>query len=255
MMAVNILVAIALVLITAILGYIVFLIVCALLVDPKKEYDHHSRFYRALLNGATADAIKLLRIKLHTEGLERVTPDMMPLFVGNHISNYDPIVTWHIFKQWRPAFISKPSNFNVPVFGRLIRKCCFMAIDRESARNAITTLNKAADLLHSREVSIGIYPEGTRSKSGELLPFHNGVFTIARKAQAPIVVVAVDGTQHIHKRTPFRKTDVWVRVVDVVSADEVSQMRNGDIGERVRHALSAMNCKEENPNEPNTHSV
>ena len=112
-----------------------------------------------------------------------------------------------------------------------------MAIDRESARKAITTLNKAAALLQSREVSIGIYPEGTRSKSGVLLPFHNGVFTIARKAQAPIVVVALDGTQHIHKRTPFRKTDVYVRVVDIIDAQEVAQLRNNEIGERVRAAL------------------
>jgi len=233
----NIAVALLLAAVAAILLYILFLVICSLFINPRKEYEKDSRFYRFLVYQVTWLVIHLLRIKLHTEGTERVTPDMMPLFVGNHVSNYDPIVTWHVFKRFRPAYVSKADNFRIPIFGRFIRKCCFMAIDRESARKAITTLNKAAALLQSREVSVGIYPEGTRSKSGVLLPFHNGVFTIARKAQAPIVVVALDGTQHIHKRTPFRKTDVYVRVVDVIDAQEVAQLRNNEIGERVRAAL------------------
>ena len=105
------------------------------------------------------------------------------MFVGNHRSNFDPIIEWLVLKPWDIAFISKGENFKIPFFGRIIRKCCFMPIDRENPRKALRTINKASDLLQSGEVSIGVYPEGTRSKTGELLPFHDGVFHIAKKAR------------------------------------------------------------------------
>ncbi len=215
--------------------YILFLAICSLFVSPKKEYEEHSRFYRALLNGATAIAIKVMRIHIHTSGIEKIPQNTKNvLFVSNHRSNFDPILTWHILKRWQPAFVSKASNFKIPVFGRFIRKCCFMAIDRKNPRNAIKTINKAAGLLQKGEVSIGIYPEGTRSKTCELLPFHNGVFKIAQKADAPIVVLAVSGTEKISKNYPFRHTDVHIDVVEVVSAERVKSTKTDIIGEHIK---------------------
>ena len=218
--------------------YALFLLVCSLFINPKKEYENHSRFYRALLNGATAFAMKIMRIRIHTNGLEKVPHDTKNLlFVSNHRSNFDPIITWHIFKKWQPAFVSKASNFKIPIFGRFIRKCCFMAIDRENPRNALKTILKAAELLKKGEVSIGIYPEGTRSKECKLLPFHNGVFKIAQKANADIVVLAVSGTEQIHKNYPFRHTDVYLDVLKVIPAETVRATKTDAIGERIKTEL------------------
>lgn len=218
--------------------YALFLLVCSLFVNPKKEYENHSRFYRALLNGATAFAMWIMRIRIHTNGLEKVPQDTKNLlFVSNHRSNFDPIITWHIFKKWQPAFVSKASNFKIPIFGRLIRKCCFMAIDRENPRNALKTILKAAELLKKGEVSIGIYPEGTRSKECKLLPFHNGVFKIAQKANADIVVLAVSGTEQIHKNYPLHHTDVYLDVLEVIPAETVKATKTDALGERIRTDL------------------
>lgn len=218
--------------------YILFLIVCSLFINPKKEYDTHSRFYRLLLNGATAIAIKIMRIRLHSTGIEKIPADMKKiLFVSNHRSRFDPILTWHLLKKWQIAFVSKPSNFKIPVFGRFIRKCCFMAIDRENPRNAIKTIQKAADLLDKGQVSVGIYPEGTRSKSCELLPFHNGVFKIAQRTDALVVVLSVSGTENIHKNYPFHHTDVNIDVLDVLPSEYVKNTKTDIIGERVRTDL------------------
>lgn len=233
----KLLAAILLLILVLFLLYVLFLGVCSLFVNPEKEYEHNSRFYRFLLHSATAGAMKLLRIKIHVTGMERVPAGERVLFVGNHRSNFDPIIEWHVFKKWQPAFISKASNFKVPFFGRFIRKCCFMAIDRENPRKAIVTINRAARLMKNNEVSVGVYPEGTRCKTGGMLPFHNGVFRVAQKADAPIVVLAIAGTEQIHKRTPFRSTDVFVHVADVISAEEAGQMKTDAIGARVRAAL------------------
>lgn len=226
------------VLVALFLIYILFLGICSLYVSSKKEYEDHSRFYRALLNGATALAMKIMRIRIHTTGIEKVPQDTRNLlFVSNHRSNFDPIITWHIFKKWQIAFVSKASNFEIPIFGRFIRKCCFMAIDRENPRNALKTIHKAAGLLQKGEVSIGVYPEGTRSKSCELLPFHNGVFKIAQKANAPIVVLAISGTEQIYRNYPFHHTDVYLDVIEVIHSDTVKDSKTDALGEHIRESM------------------
>ena len=225
-------------LLALLLMYLLFIGVCCLLVNPEKEYDKNSPFYRFLLDSATAAAMKLLRIQVHVSGIEKIPKDTKVLFVSNHRSNFDPIVTWYALKKWKIAFISKPSNFKIPFFGRIIRKCCFMPIDRENPRKAIPTINRAAKLLRKQEVSVGIYPEGTRSKNGQLLPFHNGVFKIAQKAEAPIVVLCMTGTEKVSKRTPFRRTDVYVDVLEVFSAQGIKETKTEMIGTAVRHLIA-----------------
>ncbi len=227
-------------LLAVILIYVLFLFVCSLFVNSKKEYENHSRFYRHLLNTVTAIALKIMRIRIHTTGVEKIPAKTKNLlFVGNHRSNFDPIITWHILKVWQPAYISKASNFKIPIFGRFIRKCCFMAIDRENPRNALKTIIKAADLLKKGEVSIGVYPEGTRSKSGELLPFHNGVFKIAQKADASIVVLAIRGTEKIYKNYPFHHTDVYLDVLEVIPPDVVKHTKTDVLGANIRTLLTS----------------
>ena len=224
-------------LLTLLLLYFLFLGVCALLVNPEKEYEKNSLFYRFLLDSATAAAMKLLRIRVHVSGMDKIPKNTKVLFVCNHRSNFDPIVTWYALKKWKIAFVSKPENFKVPFFGRIIRKCCFLPIDRKNPKKAIVTINKAAKLLKKQEVSVGIYPEGTRSKSCQLLPFHNGVFKIAQKAEAPIVVLCITGTQKISKRTPFQYTDVYLDVLDVFPTQGVKETKTEMIGTAVRHLI------------------
>lgn len=219
--------------------YVLFLGICALLVDPQKEYEENSGFYRFLLDSATAAAMKLLRIRVHVTGAEKLPKDTKLLFVGNHRSNFDPIVTWYAFRKWKIAFISKPSNFGIPFFGRIIRKCCFMPIDRANPRNAIITINKAARLLKKQEVSVGVYPEGTRSKTGQLLPFHNGVFKIAQKAEVPIAMLCLTGTENIWKRTPLKYTDVYLDVLEIFPAENIKVIKTEAIGTRLRQLLQS----------------
>jgi len=225
-------------LVAVVLLYILFLFVCSLFICPRKEYENHSKFYRGLLNGATAIAMKVMRIRIHVSGIEKIPTDTKNLlFVSNHRSNFDPIITWHILKPWTPAFVSKASNFKIPIFGRFIRKCCFMAIDRENPRKAIKTIHKAAELLKKGEVSIGIYPEGTRSKACELLTFHNGVFKIAQKSDADIVVLTIAGAEKIHKKYPFHHTDVELNVLEVIPSQTVKYTKTEPLGERIRSMM------------------
>ena len=222
-------------------------IICSLFISSEKEYNKNSRFYRWILNAYTWLALGIVRVKIDVLGMEKVPKNTRFLLVGNHVSNYDPIITWLVFKRYDLAFISKESNFKIPVFGRIIRKCCYMAIDRENPRNAIKTINRASNLIKSNEVSVAVYPEGTRNKEcNGLLPFHNSVFKIAQKANVPIVIVGVAGTESIHKRTPWKLTHVQLQVLDVVNAEDVTAMKTNEIGEIVKNTLLASDLIKEN---------
>ncbi len=216
---------------------VLFYVVVGLLVNPKKTYERDSRFYRRLLIFTTGFGLRMLGVRIHTTGLERVPEGVHCLFVSNHRSNFDPLVTWYVFRDKSMAYIAKPSLFRIPAFGRIIHRCRFMPIDRDSARNAMDTFKRASELLGAQELSIGVYPEGTRCKSGDMLPFHNAVFRVAQQANAPIVVMALRGTQTIHKNLPFHHSDVYLDVVDVIEPSDMQGVRTCVIGDRVRAAI------------------
>ena len=214
-----------------------FVAVCSLFADRNKVYDNDSKFYRFLLVGSTAIAKVILRIKIRKTGVEKL-PEGRFLLVCNHRSKFDPILTWLAFSKYKLAFISKPENFKVPIYGRVIRICCFMAIDRENPRNAAKTINQAAKLLSSGEVSVAVYPEGTRNTGSELLPFHNAVFKSAIKAKVPVVIMTVKGTDDIHKRYPFRRSVVDMDVLETIDAEKVAEMKTAEIGDFAYRIMS-----------------
>lgn len=219
-----------------VLAYILLIIISALLVNTKKEYKQESKYYRFLLNSSTFFASKLIRIKLHVTGTEKL-PKGRYLMVSNHRSKFDPILTWLVYGDQQLSFISKPENFKVPVYGRLIHRLCFMAIDRENPRNALKTINRATDLIDRDVASVAVYPEGTRNYEDGLLPFHNAVFKIAKKANVPVVVITVKNAYDIQKNYPLHRSHVYIDLIEVISAEDVKAMKTAEIGDRVRNTM------------------
>ena len=217
--------------------YVLFLFVIAAFVDKNKLYNKDSRFYRAILNGATGFAMRVVRVHIHVEGAEKL-PEGRFFLVSNHRSKFDPIITWYAFRKRPIAFISKPENFKIPVFGRIVRRCCFMPINRDDAREAMTAIRQAAGLLTSDAVNVGIYPEGTRNPTDTMLPFHDGVFLIAQKAKVPIVAVTVRDTELVAKRYPWKSTHVYLTVRGVIPAETVAASRSGALSAMARELMA-----------------
>lgn len=218
----------------ALLGlYTLVLIISGLFVNKTKLYTRDSKFYRLLLDSGMWLGVNGARLHITAEGLDKIPSDGRFLLVSNHRSKFDPIVTWYVLHDSNIAFISKPENFHIPFYGRIIRRCCCLPIDREDPRKALETISASAELLKNDAVSIGVYPEGTRSKTGALLPFHNGVFKIAKQAGVPIVVLTVDGTEMIHQNYPLTHTDITLKVAETIPVEDVLSMRTGEIGDRV----------------------
>ena len=89
---------------------------------------------------------------------------------------------------------------------------------------AISDVSSAVDYLKRGICSIGIYPEGTRSRTGELLPFHSGSFKIAQRAKAPLVIACVHGTEKARHGLFLRPRRGYLEILDCLPAERVAAM-------------------------------
>ena len=178
-----------------------------------------------------------LRMRVRTEGAEKL-PNEPCVIVSNHISAYDPLVLIHaVGKEKYPVFISKQEVFKVPVVGRYMRCGGFLPLDRSNALRAARTLQDAGITMQKSGVNVGIYPEGTRSRTGKLLRFKDGGFVLAQRAGAPIVVTAVKGTDLAKKRFPWRSTKVTLKVLGVIDKETVKSMSTAELSAEARRIM------------------
>jgi 1-acyl-sn-glycerol-3-phosphate acyltransferase len=133
------------------------------------------------------------RIDLEVVGRENLKPGETYLIMSNHQSLYDiPVLFQAIGANVR--MIAKRELFHVPIFGGALAAAGFIAIDRRDRIAAIRDLDNARDLL-AGGTHVWIAPEGTRSRTGELLPFKKGAFYLALETQLPILPVTMSGTR------------------------------------------------------------
>lgn len=178
-----------------------------------------------------------LRIRL--TGTELLPGSQRFLLVCNHRSIFDPLVVMDKLGSYNIAFVSKPSNLRIPVAGRIAYAAGFLAIDRENDRNALKTILTAADYLKRGICSMGIYPEGTRSRTREMLPFHAGSLKIAQKAKAPIVVSAIHGSEKIRHFRLFSGIPVQMNILEVIPAETVCALKTTELSDRIRAVIQA----------------
>ena len=183
--------------------------------------------------------LAVCRVRIHTEGMEKLPQEGEFLFVSNHRSAFDPLATLLALRDLPLAFISKPENIYKLIVGRCAYRCCFLPIDRDNARSALKTINAAAERMRAHECSYGIYPEGTRSKTGELQAFRSGALKAAQKANVPIVVATIDGTEKVLRRAPWRVTDVYLTILGVVDAQTVRETSTRELSSSI-HAQMRM---------------
>ena len=178
------------------------------------------------------------RVHAVISGQELLPEEGRFLWVCNHRSAFDPVVTADRLRRYNIAFLSKPSNLALWGIGRLAWGAGFLAIDRENDREALKAILKAADFLKRGVCSIGLYPEGTRTKTGKLLPFHAGSFKIAQRGNVPIVLAVIQGTENVGKNFPFRRTDVQLDVLEVIPAEKVKALNTQDLSTYCRNRIA-----------------
>jgi 1-acyl-sn-glycerol-3-phosphate acyltransferase len=140
--------------------------------------------------------LRASRTPLRVIGAENVRPDEPQIIVANHLSAYDILALAAVLPP--PFhFVAKKELERVPFFGRAWKAAGHISIDRSNRQSAIASLKQAAEKIRRERAIVIVFAEGTRSRTGELLPFKKGAFTLALEAGAPVVPTAISGSDRI----------------------------------------------------------
>jgi 1-acyl-sn-glycerol-3-phosphate acyltransferase len=146
--------------------------------------------------------VRLARIRVQVAGRELI-PERPCIFMANHVSNLDPPILLPLL-PFRTAFFIKRSLLKIPVVGLGMRLAGFIPVDRdgrlESARESV----QAASNVLASGVNVSTFPEGTRSRTGRLLPFKKGAFYLAMESGAPVIPVSIWGSEQMMTKGSLR---------------------------------------------------
>ena len=172
--------------------------------------DLKSRSSLAIVNWAFRCVRFLAGAKVDYIGEENIPSDTPVLYIGNHRSFFDVVLTY--IRVPRPTgYIAKKSMEKVPLLNIWMRNLHCLFLDRENVKAGMQTILAAIDLMKNGK-SICIFPEGTRNKEeGTLLPFHEGSFRIAAKADCPIVPMTINNSAAV-----FENQFPWIKKAHVI---------------------------------------
>jgi 1-acyl-sn-glycerol-3-phosphate acyltransferase len=134
---------------------------------------------------------------VRTLGRENIDPNDTYVFASNHTSALDiPTLLGQLPSNFR--WIAKKELFKIALFGPAMLRAGYIPIDRSDGRAALESLNRAAERI-AGGASVVIFPEGTRSADGQLLPFKSGGLALAIRSKRPVVPVAIIGANKVLK--------------------------------------------------------
>ena len=207
---------------TAFLLMFLFIYILVSRVDTSVPQEHDDPFFRKVTYLYAEAILPLLRMKVHTRGLEKTPREGRFLLVCNHLFELDPVVLYAYFQQSQLAFISKRENNDMFIIGKLMHRLMAQLINRENDREALKTILKCVQLLQENEVSIAVFPEGYISKNHHLMHFRSGALKIATKAKVPIVVCTIQGTDKVLGNIKrLRSTPIELHLLDVITPEEM----------------------------------
>jgi 1-acyl-sn-glycerol-3-phosphate acyltransferase len=183
-----------------------------------------------------------MMISVH--GREHIAPSKTYLIMSNHQSHYDVAVIYYVLGS-AIRMVAKRELFELPVFGRAMRAAGFISVDRKNTESAIASLGDAKDKL-GRGIPMWIAPEGTRSPTGDLLPFKKGGFVLALATGAPILPVSIRGTRDVLRAKGVRSrpgVEVFVTIhapIDPARFKSMTRKAARDaLSDEVRQAIAS----------------
>ena len=217
------------------LVFLVWVIIYTSLYNPKNG-PKPTKFTHRLLKRACETLLQMGLIRIHVRGIDKIPQEKKCLFVQNHISNYDPIASIWALRYFDFSFIYKNNLDKAPFVGKMLLKDNHISLNRNNNREGLEAIVKAIRLIEKGERNIFVYPEGTRSKTGEIASFHSGTFKIAEKTKCPIVVLSIENGDAFKYRFP-RPTHIYIDVVKVLEYDDYKDMNTNELSIYVHNLI------------------
>lgn len=159
-------------------------------------FDSVGRRQAAIARAWSRVLLAVSGVKVHVEGGEKISPDGSYVFASNHASYMDtPAALANIPVQFR--FMAKKGLFSIPFLGWHLARAGHIPVYRDNPRAAVKTLGLAAEAIQKHGISLIVFPEGGRTRTGELRDFKDGAAYIAIRAGVPIVPMALKGSRDV----------------------------------------------------------
>ncbi len=210
--------------------------VCAILAARYifRKPSHTCRQYPSFVSRAIC---RLAGVQVKIKGTHHLDPQQVYVFCGNHTSQFD-IFSFHGYFPQSVRGIGKQELFSIPVFGHAMLALGHIPINRKRGREAMKSLDEAAEKIKTG-ASVLIFPEGTRSSDGNLLPFKGGAILLAIKANVPVVPVTFLGSYDVlPKDTLLAKPGtITVKVGKPIDSSHYSTKERNVLAKRVHEII------------------
>ena len=143
--------------------------------------------------------------KIQMTGKEHLNPSRPAIYVNNHSSGLDPLIAMSICPVGGCGIAKKQLAY-IPFFGQIYWLSGHLLIDRSNRESAISSIKEVTQVVHKHALSLWIWPEGTRSKTGRLTPFKKGFVHLALDTKLPIVPII---SHKAHERWPTRSIEMF----------------------------------------------
>lgn len=201
------------------------------------KIEEHDRIVRTMVNNWALRLMKLAGATMEVTGKENI-PEGPVVFAANHQGYADiPLLLTQLDKP--NPLIAKKELEKVPLLRDWMTELNCIFIDRDNARQAMDSLKKANELL-SEGYSVCIFPEGTRSKGGEIKDFKGGTIRLATRAKVPIVPCCIEGTYNMLEANKGFKITPAKLQLHILPAIETADLSREDIkalDERLRSVI------------------
>jgi len=201
-------------------------------------FDPTRRKQNAIARAWARVLLAVSRVKVRVEGLEKIKEDGSYVFVSNHLSYMDtPVALANIPVQFR--FLAKRGLFQIPFMGWHLARAGHIPVPRGDARAAVKTMTLAAQVVREQKISLLIFPEGGRSRKGEMRPFMEGAAYIAIRAGVPLVPIGLQGTREVlpYGSGNIRGGAVILRIGDPIPTDQATLRDRVHLTELLRERI------------------
>lgn len=179
--------------VAAVLFTCVFTFLGALIGFPATWLTGSADTLFAIAMWITRSGLSIAGVCIAVEGLEQIDGDATYIFMCNHVSNLDPPILIPKLPR-RTSVLVKQELFKIPILGRAMLMADLVPVDRRNREAAVNSMREAEQVM-ARGLNMTVFPEGTRSRDGRLLPFKKGPFYLAMDSGIPIVPVTILGSE------------------------------------------------------------
>jgi 1-acyl-sn-glycerol-3-phosphate acyltransferase len=218
---------------------VVHTFICSIFAMIFALTDRSHTLYFKLSKYFSGGVLWLSGIKLEVTGLDNLDKNKTYVFISNHSSQYDIVVLQKTIPN-RMAMIFKKELAKIPFFGWQLAMGPYVMIDRENYEKALKSIDEAKVKMQKHNISIVVFAEGTRSKTGEIQPFKRGAFRLATQVGYPIIPTTVIGSNKIMPKGTYRLRRGTIKVhfdKPIESGGNVSRQQEIDLMNRVREII------------------